>query len=198
MNKKKKIIIALVLVVCFIHGTVSPAMLIGADQTVYTTETGKKYHKKKSCKGLNNARNIYTTTESQAKSRGLTKCSICWKSSGSSSKPKNKNIKYYAVFPFNDSFKPKNMGIKIKRNKLVINTYMAKTKGWYSDGPVNPKKTNKKFRLAKKCKIYDCQFEVGNKKISKKRFNQLVKKKTYGFISFATKNGNIVKIRYCR
>ena len=46
--------------------------------TVYTTETGKKYHCTKSCTGLNNANKIYTTTLSEAKDRGLTACSKCY------------------------------------------------------------------------------------------------------------------------
>ena len=43
-------------------------------KTVYTTKTGKKYHYKKSCKGLNNANSIISITLSKAKSQGLTLC----------------------------------------------------------------------------------------------------------------------------
>ena len=46
---------------------------------VYTTKTGKKYHLRTSCTGLNNAKTIYESTLSSAKSRGLTPCSICCK-----------------------------------------------------------------------------------------------------------------------
>lgn len=46
--------------------------------TVYTTATGKKYHSTKSCKGLNNARNIYEKNESDAINSGLTKCDLCY------------------------------------------------------------------------------------------------------------------------
>lgn len=46
-------------------------------QTVYVTETGKKYHSTKNCSGLNNANAIYDSTLSEAKSRGLTPCSKC-------------------------------------------------------------------------------------------------------------------------
>lgn len=46
--------------------------------TVYTTETGKKYHCTKGCSGLNNANKIYTSTLSDAKARGLTPCSKCY------------------------------------------------------------------------------------------------------------------------
>ena len=47
-------------------------------QTVYITETGKKYHSRESCSGLNNAKAIYDSTISEAKNRGLTPCSKCW------------------------------------------------------------------------------------------------------------------------
>lgn len=46
--------------------------------TVYTTETGKKYHCTKNCSGLSNAKKIYTDTLSEAKTRGLTPCSKCY------------------------------------------------------------------------------------------------------------------------
>lgn len=46
-------------------------------QTVYITETGKKYHSTKSCSGLNNANAVYDTTISEAQNRGLTPCSKC-------------------------------------------------------------------------------------------------------------------------
>ncbi len=45
--------------------------------TVYTTATGKKYHSSKGCRGLSNAKNIYTSTLSDAQSLGLDPCSIC-------------------------------------------------------------------------------------------------------------------------
>lgn len=46
--------------------------------SVYITATGKKYHSSKNCRGLNNARKIYRVSSSEAKSRGLTKCKLCW------------------------------------------------------------------------------------------------------------------------
>ena len=46
--------------------------------TVYTTETGSKYHSTKSCSGLSNAKAIYTSTLSKAKDIGLTACSKCY------------------------------------------------------------------------------------------------------------------------
>ena len=49
-----------------------------ADQTVYTTKSGKKYHRKRNCTGLNNANEIFTSTESKAKSQNLKKCNKCW------------------------------------------------------------------------------------------------------------------------
>lgn len=45
--------------------------------TVYTTKTGKKYHSTKNCRGLSNAKEIYTSTLSAAKSIGLGPCSFC-------------------------------------------------------------------------------------------------------------------------
>ena len=46
--------------------------------TVYTTETGKRYHSTKHCTGLNNANKIYDSTLSAAKDRGLTACNKCY------------------------------------------------------------------------------------------------------------------------
>ena len=43
-------------------------------KTVYITKTGKKYHYKKTCRGLSNANSITSTTLSKAKSQGLTLC----------------------------------------------------------------------------------------------------------------------------
>ena len=51
--------------------------ITSSSSTVYITKTGKKYHLKKSCDGLENAHAIYKTTKSKAKSRGLTLCKIC-------------------------------------------------------------------------------------------------------------------------
>ena len=45
---------------------------------VYVTKTGKKYHSRKSCRGLNRAKKIYTSTLKKAKKRGLKKCKICY------------------------------------------------------------------------------------------------------------------------
>lgn len=49
-----------------------------ADQTVYITPTGKKYHSSDKCSGLNNSKNITSTTESEAINKGLERCSKCW------------------------------------------------------------------------------------------------------------------------
>ena len=48
-----------------------------SSQTVYVTATGKRYHSRTSCSGLNNAKAIYESTLSSAKNQGLTPCSIC-------------------------------------------------------------------------------------------------------------------------
>lgn len=47
-------------------------------QTVYITETGKKYHSRSSCSGLSRAKAIYTSTLQNAKNRGLGPCSKCY------------------------------------------------------------------------------------------------------------------------
>ena len=46
--------------------------------TVYITETGKKYHSRKSCSGLSRAKDIYETTLSSARQSGLGPCSKCY------------------------------------------------------------------------------------------------------------------------
>jgi hypothetical protein len=48
-----------------------------AEETVYITKTGKKYHSRKNCSGLNNAKAIYDSTLSNAQNLGLTPCSKC-------------------------------------------------------------------------------------------------------------------------
>lgn len=44
---------------------------------VYTTATGKKYHKSRNCRGLANANTVYKNTVKKAKSMGLEPCKIC-------------------------------------------------------------------------------------------------------------------------
>ena len=46
--------------------------------SVYITRTGIRYHCKKNCWGLRNANAIYTVSLSTAKSKGLTKCQVCY------------------------------------------------------------------------------------------------------------------------
>lgn len=48
------------------------------EKTVYITATGSKYHRRKSCNGLNNANEIYETTLSEAEAAGFEPCGICW------------------------------------------------------------------------------------------------------------------------
>ena len=48
------------------------------EKTVYITATGSKYHRRKSCTGLNNANEIYETTLSEAEAAGFEPCGICW------------------------------------------------------------------------------------------------------------------------
>lgn len=47
------------------------------EQEVYWTETGKRWHTRKSCTGLNNANAIYSGSLSQAEAMGLTPCKRC-------------------------------------------------------------------------------------------------------------------------
>ena len=56
--------------------TIEPSTPSNSD-LVYTTETGTKYHSRKSCPGLSRAKAIYESTLSAAKSEGLGACSKC-------------------------------------------------------------------------------------------------------------------------
>lgn len=49
-----------------------------SSKIVYITKTGKKYHSTKNCSGLSNAKEIYESTLSEAKSKGLGPCSKCY------------------------------------------------------------------------------------------------------------------------
>ena len=49
-----------------------------SEVTVYTTETGTKYHSYRGCRGLNNANAVYEDTLSHAQARGLQPCKICY------------------------------------------------------------------------------------------------------------------------
>ena len=62
------------------RGIITPASTQqqNTSQTVYITETGKKYHSRSSCSGLSRAKAIYTSTLQNAKNRGLGPCSKCY------------------------------------------------------------------------------------------------------------------------
>lgn len=47
------------------------------NETVYITATGKKYHSRTGCSGLNNAKSVSETTLGQAEAMGLTPCAKC-------------------------------------------------------------------------------------------------------------------------
>lgn len=49
----------------------------GSSKTVYTTQTGSKYHMSKNCRGLSRAKKIYSTALSDAKESGFEPCNIC-------------------------------------------------------------------------------------------------------------------------
>ena len=57
--------------------TTAAAASASSGSKVYTTATGKKYHLKKNCRGLSNAKKIYTSTKKKAEAQGLTPCKIC-------------------------------------------------------------------------------------------------------------------------
>lgn len=80
MNGRKRVI-ALGLILCMVL-SLAPAIGVYADSTVYYTKSGSKYHYSRSCRGLSRAKNVYSTSLSSARSKGLTACSIC--SGGSS------------------------------------------------------------------------------------------------------------------
>ena len=82
--KTKRNVMTLILTIILAVSLLCPAAVF-ADTTVYTTETGTKYHSTSTCSGLSTAKKVYTDTESSAISRGLTKCSKCWNGSSSSS-----------------------------------------------------------------------------------------------------------------
>ena len=59
-------------------GSVSSGTTSGSTKTyVFTTQTGSKYHKSKSCRGLSNAKAVYKKKLSTAKGNGLEPCKIC-------------------------------------------------------------------------------------------------------------------------
>ncbi len=58
--------------------TQAPAPVVPSEQTVLTTQTGKRYHSTKNCSGLSNAKAIFESTLQNAKNKGLTPCSKCY------------------------------------------------------------------------------------------------------------------------
>lgn len=64
--------------------------------TVYVTRTGDKYHTS-SCRYVRNKNNISTMTRDQAKSRGLTACSVCSGGVASSSSSSSSSNTYTAT-----------------------------------------------------------------------------------------------------
>ena len=49
-----------------------------SEQTVYVSQTGKKYHSDIYCSRLYTSNEIYEMTLSEAKSKGIEACSKCW------------------------------------------------------------------------------------------------------------------------
>ncbi len=48
------------------------------DSYVYVTNTGHKYHTRRSCRGLNNAKTTHVITHDEALARGYSACQICY------------------------------------------------------------------------------------------------------------------------
>ena len=74
--KGKKRLFALGLVLAMLLSFI-PVIGADADDTVYYTSTGKKFHYSRSCSGLSRAKNVYSTSLSTARSMGLAACAIC-------------------------------------------------------------------------------------------------------------------------
>lgn len=151
----KKRIVTLMLSLALILGMI-PINSI-ADRTVYITRTGSKYHSTKECSGLNRAKSIYSCSESEAQSRGLTKCSICWDSSSNDETPVNV-----------PTTKPVNKTVKVGSTKTVgKNKYVvtsASTVRYKS--PVSKKITS--IKIPKSVKINGKTYKVTA--IAKKAF----------------------------
>ncbi len=74
------VVFSTVLTATAVPNITTPVILAkSSTSVVYITETGKRYHASKKCRGLNNANAIYDATVDEAKNLGLTKCKICWK-----------------------------------------------------------------------------------------------------------------------
>ncbi len=168
----KKRIVTLMLSLVLILGMI-PINSI-ADRTVYITKTGSKYHSTKECSGLNRAKNIYSCSESEAKSEGLTKCSICWDSSSNDETPVN----VPTTKPVTNTVKvgsTKTVG----KNKYVVTS--ASTVRYKS--PVSKKITS--IKIPKSVKIKGKTYQVtaiankafsGCKKLKKVIINSPIKK----------------------
>lgn len=78
--KKVIVSVALSVVLASSASVTSPLTVYAAKKVVYVApESGKKYHCKKSCRGLSKANKIVSKTEKEAKKAGYTKCKICYK-----------------------------------------------------------------------------------------------------------------------
>ncbi|SEL94832.1 hypothetical protein SAMN04487770_12173 [Butyrivibrio sp. ob235] len=123
-----------------------PMATIHADTTVYTTATGSKYHFSSSCRGLSNAKNIYTSTLSEAKAKGLTACSIC--ATGSADDSESSSSKKTSSDENNSSkeasSKNNNSSKEAEKNETVSLTSQKKTASVHVGDIVILKINNKK------------------------------------------------------
>ena len=125
-----------------------------ASTTVYTTATGSKYHSTTGCRGLNNARAIYSESESSAISKGLTKCSICWNSSSSSTTTVTKTVAKTTTKSIKTSaYKSKYaLTVTIKKGqklKVKLAGNKKKVKWTRSNKKIKITKKNNKYAIAK-------------------------------------------------
>ena len=168
----KKRIITLMLSLALILGMI-PINSI-ADRTVYITKTGSKYHSTKECSGLNRAKSIYSCSESEAQSKGLTKCSICWDSSSNDETPVN----VPTTKPVNKTVKVGSIKTVGKNKYVVISASTVRYKS-----PVSKKITS--IKIPKSIKIKGKTYKVtaigkkafvGCKKLKKVVINSPIKK----------------------
>lgn len=79
MKQMKKKAVLAVLFMSMILPKAMPVQYAEAAKKVYIAPySGTKYHCRKNCRGLSNAKSIKKVTVKYAKNTGRTKCSICY------------------------------------------------------------------------------------------------------------------------
>lgn len=64
-----------------------------ANEVVYFTQSGKKYHSETSCRSLARSKNILNCSLEEAKKRGLEPCKFCYKDENNNASDANKKLK---------------------------------------------------------------------------------------------------------